>query len=130
MPVRHAAGHPSGPARVGADGARAGGLPGRNKNRTIKLTYQVSGGQKLVGFFTRNPFDEDKARADRYIPYETTLKLNQTGMHGKVEWNGAFGNRLLATTMLGGQNPEESNILHPGRVLYRLWRKQDPSVRI
>ena len=34
-------------------------------------------------------------------PYESTLKLNQTGTHGKVEWNGIFGNRLFATTMVG-----------------------------
>jgi hypothetical protein len=79
----------------------AGGLPGRNKNKTAKVTYQMTRGQKLVGFFTRNPFDEDKSRADRYIPYETTLKLNQTGRHGKVEWNGTFGDRLLMTTMFG-----------------------------
>jgi hypothetical protein len=79
----------------------AGALPGRNKNTTFKLTYQIGRGQKVVGFFTRNPFDEDKSRADRYIPYETTLKLNQTGRHGKVEWQGTFGDRLIATTMFG-----------------------------
>jgi hypothetical protein len=79
----------------------AGALPGRNKNRTIKMTGHIGSGQRLIGFFTRNPFDEDKSRADRYIPYETTLKLNQTGQHGKAEWNGTFGSKLFATTMFG-----------------------------
>jgi hypothetical protein len=79
----------------------AGALPGRNKNTTIKLTYQAAPSQKLIGFFTRNPFDEDKSRADRYIPYDTTLKLNQTGQHGKGEWQGTFGDHLVATTMFG-----------------------------
>jgi hypothetical protein len=92
---------PGADGRFGTIDDIAGDLPGRNKNTTFKLTYQASRAHKIVGFFTRNPFDEDKSRADRYIPYETTLKLNQTGRHGKVEWNGTFGDRLMATTMFG-----------------------------
>jgi hypothetical protein len=79
----------------------AGALPGVDRNESGKVTYDMGHGQKLIGFLTRNPFDEFKSRADRYTPYESTLKLNQTGTHGKVEWNGIFGNRLFATTMVG-----------------------------
>ena len=77
-----------------------GALPGENKNPPVfKISYQATPKHKFVGFYDRNPIDEDKALASRFIPFETTLRLNQTGQHGKGEWQAAFTDRLLATAM-------------------------------
>jgi hypothetical protein len=79
----------------------AGFLPGRNKNKTIKVTYAYTPNHKLIGLFARNPFEEDYALADRFRASDGTVKLNQTGAHGKFEYQGTFGEKLFFSTLVG-----------------------------
>lgn len=78
-----------------------GYLPGSNFNRTLKLTYLFTQNHKLIGLYAHNPLAEDYALADRFRASDGTVRLLQTGAHGKIEYQGTFGEKLFFS-ILGG----------------------------
>src|SRR5581483_8008991 len=79
----------------------AGKLPAQNRNETAKISYQATPNNKLVVFYARNPIDEYQSLGSTFVPFPSTLQLNQTAHQGKVEWQGALSNRLTAQMMYG-----------------------------
>jgi hypothetical protein len=76
-----------------------GTLPGKTQNTTIKLSQQLTNNHKLIGFFSRGPFDEGEYLGSRFLPYESTSRVIETPRQAKVEWQGLLSERLLANMM-------------------------------
>ena len=79
-----------------------GTLPGTIRNQTIKLSYQAATRHKFVGFFARNMLDDTySSPSGRFNPAESTPHFTEHERKGKFEWQGVWGDRLLATALIG-----------------------------
>ena len=66
---------------------------------TGKVTYQVNRAHKFIGYYQFNVKDQ-LAGTNALIPWESRWLQEFTGDVGKVEWQGTFGNRLIANAMV------------------------------
>ncbi len=80
------------PARPTAEG----------NNATVKVSFQATTKHKIVGFLSRNPFDDHAFGSSRTTPYESTTHFIEIPRQAKLEWQGVLSNRLVVN-MLGGE---------------------------
>jgi hypothetical protein len=79
-----------------------GHAPAHTTNYTGKLSFQLNPSHRFIGFAMRdNLIDETEDTLSRYVPFESTAMFRELGHKGKVEWQGLFGSRLLASALVG-----------------------------
>src|SRR4051812_35527944 len=76
------------------------------KDQMVKLSYQPSSKYRLVGFYSRNKWDEKQYMANavaqaRFTPMESTPYLRYYNYQTKAELNATLTSRLLANVMFG-----------------------------
>ena len=62
---------------------------------TGKVTYQINRAHKFIGYYQYNVKDQ-LAGTNALIPWESRCLQEFTGDVGKAEWQGTFGNRVIA----------------------------------
>ena len=67
---------------------------------TGKLTYQINRAHKFIGYYQWNRKDQ-LAGTNALIPWESRWNQILIGKVGKGEWQGTFGNRVIANAMWG-----------------------------
>jgi hypothetical protein len=102
-------GYSSAPGPDGVYGTKDD-IPGHpvvlEKDQMIKMSWQPTRNNKLIGFYSRNKWDEKQYLAQavstaRFIPEEATPYLRYYNYQSKGEWQGTLGNRLFASVMFG-----------------------------
>ena len=67
---------------------------------TGKVTYQLNRAHKVIGYYQYNVKDQ-LAGTNALLPWESRFLQEFTGDVGKAEWQGTFGNRVIANAMYG-----------------------------
>jgi hypothetical protein len=92
-----------------------GHAPAHTSNQTLKVSNQLTRSHRFVGFFMRDDLiDETEDTLSRYVPFESTAQFRELGHKAKGEWQGLFGNRLLASALVGFSGYKAWRITQPG----------------
>lgn len=71
--------------------------------QTIKLSYQATNRHKFVGMYHKNNLIEEASRTGsggfRFTPFESTSDYSQPYPSSKIEWQGAFSDRLFVSAV-------------------------------
>lgn len=73
----------------------------KNTEYTGKVSWQVTSKHKLIGFLNKGQPEDYESFGSRFIPYESTERLEYPNYRDKAEWQAAFTNRLLAEASVG-----------------------------
>ncbi|MBI3049949.1 MAG: carboxypeptidase regulatory-like domain-containing protein [Acidobacteria bacterium] len=92
----------------------SGAPTGRNRNQTIKLSYQVTPKHKLIGFHTRGTEVEFQQGASRLVPFESTAHIVHSPRQKKLEWQGTLSEQLFATLTNGREGVVRDHVQPSG----------------
>jgi len=79
----------------------SGRPPNTNREATGKASYQATKSQRIVGLYNASLSDNKEALASRFQPRESTQRDRYYNWRAKVDWQGSFGSKLLATMTYG-----------------------------
>jgi hypothetical protein len=91
----------AGPQGYLGTGGVPGEIPGEQRNRLIKFSYQMTPKNRLIGFYSFNLQVEPQVNASVLNPFEATLHFTEDSRQDKVEWQSAISNKLFASVIVG-----------------------------